>query len=119
YDLSSGSLQWVADVTPQTRPAVGDELVFVAQAQTLSARRESDGSEAWRLPLPESLAVPLVWDNGWLVAATTSGAILAFRALDGQLIWRQEIGSPPTSPPALAADRVYVPAADGRVVALR
>jgi outer membrane protein assembly factor BamB len=119
YDLSSGSLQWIVDATPKTRPAVGDDLVFLSQADVLAARRERDGSEAWRIPLAEPLAVPLVWDNGWLVAATTSGAILAFRALDGRLIWRQEIGSPPSAPPALAADRVYVPASDGRVIALR
>ena len=63
--------------------------------------------------------MPLVWDNGWLIAATTPAAILAFRATDGILIWRRDIKSPAHAPPALAADRVYVPTDDGRVVALR
>jgi outer membrane protein assembly factor BamB len=60
-----------------------------------------------------------VWDNGWLVAATASRDIIAFRASDGQLIWRRAIGSVAHARPVLAADRVYVPTDDGRVIALR
>ena len=40
------------------------------------------------------------------------------RAADGTLVWRQPIGSPAHARPTLAADRVYVPTEDGRVVAL-
>jgi outer membrane protein assembly factor BamB len=60
-----------------------------------------------------------VWDNGWLVVATVDGAVIAFRADDGSLIWRQTVGSAAHALPALAADRVYIPTEDGRVVALR
>ena len=40
-------------------------------------------------------------------------------ALDGHLVWRRELGSHAHAQPSLAADRVYVPLADGRIVALR
>jgi outer membrane protein assembly factor BamB len=45
--------------------------------------------------------------------------VLAFRAIDGHLVWRRDLGSPAHAQPALAADRVYVPLDDNRVVALR
>jgi outer membrane protein assembly factor BamB len=59
-----------------------------------------------------------VWDNGWLVVSTSAGSVLAFRAIDGHLIWRRELGSPAHGLPALAADRVYMSTQSGRVVAL-
>jgi len=60
-----------------------------------------------------------VFDNGWLIAATIQGDIVALRASDGTPVWRQAVGSPAHAHQALAADRVYVPTEDGRVVALR
>ena len=48
-----------------------------------------------------------------------SGTLLVLRGLDGQLIWHRDLGAPLSAPPALAADRVYAPAKDGRIVALR
>jgi len=45
--------------------------------------------------------------------------VLALRATDGQVVWQRELRSPAHAPPALAADRVYVPTTDGRIVALR
>jgi outer membrane protein assembly factor BamB len=64
-------------------------------------------------------ATPLVWDNGWLIAASETGEVLAYRAVDGGLIWRRGIDAMANARPSLAADRVYVPAADGRIVALQ
>jgi outer membrane protein assembly factor BamB len=119
YDLDTGEELWVMPARTQSRPAVGDGLVFIAVPEALAALRETDGAEAWRLPLTDRLAAPLVWDNGWLIAATASGTLLALRAGDGQLIWQRDLGSPLSAPPALAADRVYAPARDGRIVALR
>ena len=119
YELDTGKELWTVPARTQSRPAAGEGLVFIAQPEALAALRETDGSEAWRLPLTDRLAAPLVWDNGWLIAATASGSLLALRAVDGTLIWQRDLGSPVSAPPALAADRVYAPAKDGRIVALR
>jgi outer membrane protein assembly factor BamB len=51
--------------------------------------------------------------------ATARGTILAFRAIDGHLVWQRDLPSPAHARPALAADRVYVPTANAQVVALR
>ncbi len=118
YELDRGTRVWAARVAAVSTPATGDGLVFVAEQERLTALRQSDGRVAWQLPFTASFAVPLAWDNGWLIGADTSGTVFAFRATDGALIWRQELGAPAHAMPALAADRVYVALEDGRVVAL-
>jgi len=119
YDLARGERLWVVTADATATPAAGGDLLFVSEPAGLTAIRVSDGSVSWRLPFPDALAVSLVFDNGWLIAATIQGDIVALRASDGTPVWRQAVGSPAHAHPALAADRVYVPTEDGRVVALR
>jgi outer membrane protein assembly factor BamB len=119
YDLVTGEQMWIVPISATGRPAASPDLLFVVESASLDAVRVADGSTAWHLPFAERLAAPLAWDNGWLVAATIEGNVLAFRASDGHVVWRRNIGSPAHAPPALAADRVYVSTEDGRVVALR
>src|ERR1019366_3705141 len=119
YDLATGTQMWIVPAAAVGRPAASRDLLFVMEDGTLEALHVADGSSAWKLPFTEQLAAPLVFDNGWLVAATTGASIVAFRASDGHLMWRSDIGSPAHAPPTLADDRVYVPGADGRVVGLR
>lgn len=117
-DIQRGTSLWTIPARPLFAPATGDGLVFLAEPEALSARRQDTGELAWRVPFAAELAVPLVWDNGWLVAAESSGNVLAFRATDGVLIWRQNLEQRVHALPALAADRVYVALENGHVVAL-
>ena len=118
YDLEAGRQLWIAPVRALMQPAAGDGLVFIVEESSLTAMHGSDGSIAWRLPAPGTLAVPPVWADGWLVVALDSGDVLAYRAMDGHLVWRQSLESPAHARPSLAADRVDVPLEDGRIVAL-
>lgn len=119
YDIESGAQTWLVEARPIFEPAAGDDLLFLAESETLAALNAADGSEAWRVPMTEPLAVRPVWDNGWLVAATKAGAILAFRASDGELVWRRDLGSPAHAAPTFAEDRIYIPTTDSRIVALQ
>jgi outer membrane protein assembly factor BamB len=119
YDLASGARQWIVTAAPQLPLSAGGDLLFVVEPATLTALRATDGSIEWQLPFAEKIIAPLVWDNGWLIAATAGNEILAFRGSDGELIWRRGIGTTANARPALAEDRVYVPTTDGRVIALR
>jgi outer membrane protein assembly factor BamB len=119
YNLATGARLWVTPVRVKIEPAVGDDRLFIVGPGVLAALRATDGTSAWELPFAETLAVPPVWDNGWLIAATTTGEVLAFRATDGTLIWRRNIGAPAHARPALSGDRLYLPTSDSRVVALR
>ena len=119
YDLMSGAQKWIVTARPLTELAAGNGLLFLLEADALKALRAADGKVEWELPFADTLAVPPVWDNGWLVVALTSGEVRAYRATDGQLIWQRDLKSRAHALPALAADRVYVPTTDGRIVALR
>jgi outer membrane protein assembly factor BamB len=119
YDLMRGEQLWLISAATTSQPIAGDGLVFITQAGTMTALNDRDGSEAWKLPFDEKLASSLVWDNGWLIAATIAGDLIAFRAIDGHLLWRQQAGTRASAPPALAADRVYVPLEDRRILALQ
>jgi len=120
YDLAQGVRLWIADIPTGLQPAVGEGLVFIATPTDIVALDQADGTERWRTSLAgAALSVPLVWDNGWLIATSDAGTILALRASDGRTVWQREIGAPLRARPALAADRVYLPVANGHVVALR
>ena len=118
FDLQLGANTWTATASTLWKPAIGDDMLFVAGSDALSARRASDGTVLWQEPLSAPLAAPPVWDNGWLIVAQESGTIVALRATDGEHIWQQALGAPASAPPSLAADRVYVPLLDNRVVSL-
>jgi outer membrane protein assembly factor BamB len=119
YDLVQGSRLWMTDAVTDVQPAAGDGLLFLATPDGIVALQQTDGAERWRLPIANAaIPVPLVWDNGWLIAATESGQILALRAADGRTVWTRDVGSPLHARPALAADRVYLPVGNGHVVAL-
>ena len=94
----------------QSRPAAGEGLVFIAEPEALAALREADGSEAWRLPLTEASRRPRLGQRLADRGDRLGDAPGASGGIDGHLIWRRDLGSPLSAPPALAADRVYAPA---------
>ncbi len=118
FDLLTGGAVWTVPAHPLFVPATGDGLVFLAEPNAITARRQDTGVVAWRVPFAVEFAVPLVWDNGWLIAAEASGTVFALRATDGDVIWRQPLELRVHAAPALAADRLYVALEDGLVVAL-
>ncbi len=117
-DLASGTTAWTAEAAPRSTPAVGDGLLFVAEPKAIAAFAQESGDLVWRVPFTTELAVPLVWDNGWLMAAGVDHTLVAFRASDGAQIWTSDLGTAIHAAPALAADRVYAALDDNRIVAM-
>ncbi len=117
-DIDRGSVRWRLDVATAFTPATGDGLVFTATDATIEARDALTGATRWRTPLPGGAAVPLYWDTGWLLASTPNGDLAAFRASDGTLMWRQPLGAPLAAAPAPALDRLFLPLADNRLIAV-
>ena len=117
-DLDRGTIRWSLDVATPFTPATGESLVFTASEQTIEARDAQTGAVRWRSPLPGGAAAPLYYDTGWLLASTTAGDLAAFRASDGTLVWRRQLGAPLVSAPGPALDRLFLPLADNRLVAV-
>jgi outer membrane protein assembly factor BamB len=118
-DLDRGTVRWRLDVATAFTPATGDGLVFTASEQMIEARDATTGTSRWRAPVPGGVAAPLYWDTGWLLASTTAGDLAAFRATDGTLVWRRQLGAPLISAPGPALDRLFLPLADNRLIALQ
>ena len=117
-DLDRGTIRWNLEVAAAFTPATGAGLVFTAGDQTIEARDATTGAMRWRAPLPGGAAAPLYWDTGWLLASTTAGDLAAFRATDGTLVWRRQLGAPLIGAPGPALDRLFLPLADNRLVAV-
>ncbi len=118
-DLDRGTIRWSLAIATAFTPATGDGLVFTVSEQVIEARDAATGTLRWRSPLPGGAAAPLYWDTGWLLASTTAGDLAAFRATDGTLVWRRQLGAPLVSAPGPALDRLFLPLADHRLVAVQ
>ena len=118
-DRETGTMVWRCPINTPTAPTVGGGHVYVAGEATIVAVDGATGATRWTMPLDSALAAPLTWDSGWLIALTSSGEVRALRASDGQLVWRQSIGST-AAHRAVPGGRnaLYLALADGRVVAL-
>ena len=117
-DLDRGTIRWRLDVATEFTPATGEGLAFTATDQVIEARDAATGATRWSAPVPGGIAAPLYWDTGWLIASTTAGDLAAFRATDGTLVWRRQLGAPLTSTPGPALDRLFLPLADNRLVSV-
>ena len=117
-DLNRGTIRWSLEVVTPFTPATGGGLVFTVSEQLIEARDALTGATKWSAPLPGGAAAPLYWDTGWLLASTTAGDLAAFRAADGTLVWRRQLGAPLVGTPGPALDRLFLPLADNRLVAL-
>ena len=118
-DLNRGTIRWQLDLVTAFTPATGEGLVFTVTDQMIEAREAETGNTKWQAPLPGGAAAPLYWDTGWLLASTTAGDLAAFRASDGRLVWRRQLGAPLAGAPGPALDRLFLPLADRRLVALQ
>ncbi len=117
-DLDRGTPRWRLDLVVDYTPAVGTGRVFVAAEGVIVALDAGSGKTLWRAPLPDALAAPLYWDTGWLIASTKGGDLAAFRADDGELVWRKVMGAPLGPTPVAALDALYLGLTDGRVLAV-
>jgi outer membrane protein assembly factor BamB len=95
----------------------GDGMLFAASPSGIEGRSAADGTIQWQLPLA-GISAPLLWDTGWLIAGGESGDVVAIRAGDGSVLWRQTLSGAVQIRPSIAAERLYVPLANSRVVAL-
>jgi outer membrane protein assembly factor BamB len=116
-DLTKGIVRWSIDLATSFAPVTGDGLVFVSGEDMLTAL-DVEAAVRWTLPMPGGFSAPLFWDTGWLIAGTTTGDVLCIRAADGQVLWTKHVGSPLGARASIAADRVYLPLNDGRLVVL-
>jgi outer membrane protein assembly factor BamB len=117
-DLDRGQVRWQIELMTSVTPATGDGMIFAAAGDHVVALEQRAGTTLWRTPLPSTLAGPIYWDSGWVLASTDSGELFALRAEDGHVMWRNPLGSGLAVRPSATGDRLYVALVDHRVAAL-
>ncbi len=130
YDLATGNLRWqgAAGVVGLGMPAIAGGRVFVgtyAADRSVGSVRSLDaatGAEQWQADLPGDDALNLlgrIWADGErVIVPAFSGAVYAYGAADGALLWEQHFMAPPVGGITVAGGRVYVLLDNGDLVLL-
>jgi outer membrane protein assembly factor BamB len=117
----TGSI-WVASARGRVKfsPVYADGKVLVVNEKGLvTALDGATGSELWGHPLGyEVLAEPVAAGNEVLLA-TSAGDLVALDIASGEVTWRYDLGGEgAAAAPAIVGGTMYLPTADGRLLAL-
>ena len=113
--LRDGSEAWHVELRADKPVAVAGARAFVAAGEAVHALDAATGAVAWVAPTG-TVTAPLLAQDGWLIVAAAD-ALTAFRAEDGQPIWRRELGLQHAQA-TIEGDNVYAPLDNGELRAL-
>jgi outer membrane protein assembly factor BamB len=115
WRLSDRQPAWSVKLPIEGPLAAANDRIVVQTKGSIVAMAASSGRVLWSVNT-SSLTAPLLAREGWVVAATAE-ALTAYRLTDGAKVWSESFG-PIEQRPTIEGDRLYVPIADGRLVAL-
>ena len=86
---------------------IDNGILIATHEQLLIAFDSASGALLWthRFDQPR---VTAVISNGWLIVQLRDSTLAAFRAVDGQEIWRRRISHNSSSAPAISGSRIYL-----------
>jgi outer membrane protein assembly factor BamB len=113
--LADGAEVWQTPLEVDGPMAASDQRLVVAAKGELYVLDASTGAVVWTDRAGPLTAPPLVHGE-WLFVASGEH-VTCYRIADGVKVWSRETGAVEQRP-AVEGTRVYVPAADGRVIAL-
>lgn len=106
YARADGDERWSSDRDAWRGLAAGEQLIFGVTKDAVEARDEATGAVRWTTPISDAPA-HLVVERGWLLVGDGS-SLIAYRAADGTVVWRLDLGAPVTTTPAVGAAVVLV-----------
>jgi outer membrane protein assembly factor BamB len=108
-----------------SEPVVAGGRVFVMDAEArVSSFDEKKGSRIWRVNLTpkhdddDHMGGGLAFNEGYLIATTGFGHVVALDGGNGAELWRVNLNVPMRAPPTIRAGRVFVITADNQTQAL-
>jgi outer membrane protein assembly factor BamB len=113
--VSDGTDVWAVKLPVDQPPAADLDKIFVVTGEILHALNGVDGATLWTVPIGQPSA-PIVARGGWVISVA-SGSVTARRGSDGQAVWTKASGAV-AERAAIDGDAVYLPLADGRLLAL-
>lgn len=110
-----GSPVWKTDLATDRPIVLDEERLYVVSGESVHALSISKGDELWQQNTG-ALSAPLLVQSGWVVAISP-GSIAAYRAADGTVLWRRQIGTVEHRP-AIDGDVLFVPLLEREMSAL-
>lgn len=117
-DRENGETLWTRPVESSWPPVVGDGVIYVATPTAIRALNPATGDERWQATLTQPLAVALIRSGEWLLGVAEPSEAIAFRAVDGSVVWRQPLGGRSRYAPVAGGSRAFFSLDNGRIVAL-
>lgn len=106
YARASGDEIWSSDHDAWRALTAGEQLIFGVSTSAIEARDEASGAVRWTTPATDTQA-HLAVERGWLIVGD-GGLLTAYRAADGTVVWRLDLGAPITTTPVVGATVVVV-----------
>ena len=108
-----------------TSPIVSAGRVYTMDSQTtVSAFDADDGDEIWSHDLtPDEedeghIGGGIAFENGRIIATTGFAEVIALDAGSGQVLWRQNVGSPMRAGPTVRGGRAFIVTVDNKLFAM-
>jgi outer membrane protein assembly factor BamB len=117
YALTDGRPAWQSPLKADQPMAVGDDLVFVPQGDSIHALEQATGRTRWTI-VSGALAVAPAWQPQWLFTSAKDGTVAAWRVTDGTQVWKQALGAPAASRLSVDGERLFLGLTDKRLVSL-
>ncbi|MEO8482656.1 MAG: PQQ-binding-like beta-propeller repeat protein [Acidobacteriota bacterium] len=106
YARANGDELWASDHDAWRGLTAGEGLIFGVTKGAIEARDETTGAVRWTTSVTDALP-HIVVERGWLLVAD-GGVLTAYRATDGSVVWRIDLGTPVTTTPAVGAVVVLI-----------
>jgi outer membrane protein assembly factor BamB len=107
-NLDNGAQVWSRHRPAQGALLADNGMLIVTYEQILIAFDSASGRLLWTHRFDQRRVTTDI-SNGWLIVQLRDSTLVAFRASDGQEIWRRRIGHTMNASPAISGDRIYLP----------
>jgi outer membrane protein assembly factor BamB len=116
HRLADGGEIWQTPGQVDGPMAASDDRLVVVVKGELQALDAATGKMVWS-DRPGPVTAPPLVSGEWLLVASGE-SVSCYRVADGQKLWTNDDTGAVEQRPAIAGERAYVPAVDGRVLAL-
>lgn len=115
--VDDGRSLWHAPIAARERPVLDEGLLYVPTERGLTVLTAA-GSFRWERTFPDATQGLVAARGGWVVLGLETGTLVALSGSTGEVVWQRSNFAALAASPTFAADRLYAPLADGRVVSL-
>ena len=115
---ATGAPLWRQDVESVWPPVLVDGVLYIAASDEIHALDSATGDRKWRTSFELPMIAPIASAGNLVIGVLEKGAVVAFAAEDGRMMWTRDLGAPAHFTPVSDGTRVFFALDDSRVIAL-